>query len=106
MKYLSGGTLISSSDLLESKIRIKLQGENSYYETQFKDFFDKKSTAILEAIIDEQLYAHLKSLHDTLNNLKERFTDNEGNVVELLLPDTMLPLNTMQDILPSDDEDN
>lgn len=105
MKYLNGGTLISPSDILDAKIRVKLSGDNSYYETDFKSFFSKKSTEILEAIIDEQLFAHLKTLHSTLTYLKENFAADDKSIIEFLLPDSILPLNALQDILPTDDDD-
>ncbi len=105
MRYLSGGTLISPQDILDSKIRVRLPGENSFYETSFKDFFTKESTAVLEAALDEQIFAHLKQLHETLTQLNKNFVEDETSVVEFLLPESLMPLNAMHDILPLDDDD-
>ncbi len=105
MRFLSGGTLLSPQDILNSKIRIRLPGENSFYETSFKDFFSKESTAILESALDEQIFAHLKHLHSTLTELNKKYVTDESNIIEFLLPESLMPLNVMQDILPTDDED-
>jgi hypothetical protein len=107
MNYLSGGTLLSPKDILNAKIRLKLPDENSYYETDFKDFFAKKSTEILEKGFGEQLFGHLKSLHSTLMFLEKHFSEGENNNVEFLLPDVAMPVPYVHDLLPpTDGEDN
>jgi len=105
MRYLNGGMLISPKDILEAKIRIKLPGEKSYYETEFKDFFEKRSTEILEAHLGEQLFAHLKRYHSLMTKLANDYDIDGDNVVDFFFSDTMMNVPSIPGLLPPLDEE-